>query len=72
MENNKKLTRSTSDRWIAGVCAGIANYFGWDVAIFRLIYLLLTVCTAFCGVVAYIILWICMPEDNGYNNQTRY
>ena len=72
MENNKKLTRSTSDRWIAGVCAGIANYFGWDVAIFRLVYLLLTVCRAFCGVVAYIILRICIPEDNGYNNQTRY
>jgi phage shock protein C len=68
MNGNKKLTRSTSDRWIAGVCTGIANYFGWDVAIFRLVYLLLTVCTAFCGVVAYIILWICMPEDNEYNH----
>lgn len=64
MNTNKRLTRSSSDKWIAGVCSGIANYFGWDVAILRLVYLLLTVCTAFCGVLIYVILWICMPEDN--------
>ena len=56
METNKRLTRSTSDRWIAGVCAGIANYFGWDVAILRLVYLVLTLCTAFSGIIIYIIL----------------
>lgn len=54
-----------SDRWLAGVCSGIANYFGWDVAILRLVYLVLTLCTAFSGIIIYIILWICMPEDNG-------
>lgn len=61
---DKRLTRSTSDRWLAGVCAGIANYFGWDIAIVRLIYLGLTVCTAFSGIIIYIILAICMPEDH--------
>ena len=31
MENNKKLTRaSAGNRMVAGVCAGIADYFGWD------------------------------------------
>ena len=72
MENNKKLTRSTSDRWIAGVCSGIAKYFDWDPAIFRLVYLVLTVCTGFCGVIVYIVLWLCMPEDKEYNNRMQY
>ena len=34
MENEKKLTRS-SNRMIAGVCAGIAEYFGWDPTLLR-------------------------------------
>lgn len=63
MGTDKRLARSSSDKWIAGVCSGVAHYFGWDIAIFRLVYLLLTVCTGFCGVLIYIILWICMPED---------
>ena len=57
---NKKLTRS-SDRMIAGICGGIAEYFGWDVTILRIVYALATVFTAFAGVVVYIILWIVMP-----------
>lgn len=65
MNNGKRLTRSTTDKWLAGVCGGIANYFGWDPAIVRLVYILLTFGTAFSGVIVYIILWICMPEDNG-------
>ncbi len=64
MSTGKRLTRSMSDRWLAGVCSGIANYFGWDVAILRLVYLVLTLCTAFSGIIIYIILWIYMPEDN--------
>lgn len=52
-----------SDKWIAGVCGGVARYIGWDPAIVRLVYLLLTVCTAFCGFLIYIVLWICMPQD---------
>lgn len=69
---NKRLTRSISDRWLAGVCSGIAKYFGWDPAIVRLVYIFLTFGTAFSGVIVYIVLWICMPEDNVYNNQTQY
>ena len=51
------------DKCIAGVCGGVAHYFGWDPAIVRLGYLLLTVCTAFCGFLVYIVLWVCMPQD---------
>ncbi len=64
MNTNKRLTRSASDKMIAGVCGGIANYFGWDPTIARLVYLLLTFGTAFSGVIVYIILMICMPLDN--------
>lgn len=58
---NKKLTMS-DDRMIAGVCAGLAEYFGLDTTLVRVGYALLTVFTAFSGVIIYIILMIVMPE----------
>lgn len=64
MSTNKRLVRSTSDKWIAGVCSGIANYFGLDPTVVRLVYLLMTFGTAFSGVIVYIILMIIMPIDN--------
>ena len=59
----KKLSRSTSDKWIAGVCGGIANYFGWNPDLLRLVWVVLTVSTAFCGGIIYLILWLIMPKD---------
>lgn len=58
---NKRLTRS-NNKMLAGVCAGLAEYFGFDPTVVRLVYLLLTIFTAFAGVIVYIILWIVMPE----------
>lgn len=43
---NKKLTRS-NNRMLAGVCAGLADYFGWDVTIVRIIYSFATVSQPF-------------------------
>lgn len=64
MTTYKKLLRSR-DRWIAGVCGGLANYFGWDPALVRIGYLLLSLCSAaFPGLLIYIILWICMPQES--------
>ena len=61
-----RLTRS-NNRVIAGVCAGIAEYFGWDIGIVRLMYLLISIFSiAFPGTIAYIILWIIMPTENAY------
>lgn len=59
--NNRKLTRS-NDRMIAGVCAGLAEYFGFDTTLVRVACALLTVFTAFSGVIVYLILMIVMPE----------
>lgn len=61
MSNNKRLLRSSDDKWVAGVCGGIAEYFGWDTNIVRLVYLLLTIFTAFSGLIVYLILWVLMP-----------
>lgn len=58
---NKRLYRS-NDRVLGGVCAGLAEYFDFDPTLVRVAYVLLTVCTAFSGLLAYIILWIIMPE----------
>ena len=71
MENEKKLTRS-SNRMIAGVCAGIAEYFGWDPTLLRIVYILATLFPAFAGVIIYILLWIVMPgkrSSDGYEDR---
>jgi phage shock protein PspC (stress-responsive transcriptional regulator) len=64
--NDKKLTRSENQA-IAGVCAGIAEYFGWDIALVRILYLVISIASAgFPGTLVYIILWIVMPEKYDY------
>ena len=59
---NKKLQRSSTDYMLGGVCGGLANYFDLDPTLVRVAYVLLTVCTAFSGTLAYILLWIIMPK----------
>ena len=68
MGNGKRLVRSSSDRWLAGILGGIADYLDWDPALLRIAYLLLTLCSVgFPGIIAYIILWVCMPRDTNYD-----
>ncbi|MBR5550602.1 MAG: PspC domain-containing protein [Muribaculaceae bacterium] len=62
--NEKKLRRTSNDKMIGGVCGGIAEYFGLDVTLVRIAYTLLSICTAFSGVLVYIVLLLIMPEDN--------
>jgi phage shock protein C len=62
---SKRLFRS-NDQMVAGVCAGIAEYFGWERSVVRIAYLLLSIFSAaFPGILVYIILWIIMPENKG-------
>lgn len=58
-----RLTRSQSNKWIAGICGGIAEHFGWDADLLRLIWVILTVGTMFCGCIIYLILWLIMPQN---------
>lgn len=60
--SEKKLTRSTTDKMLFGVCGGIAKYFGLDPVLIRLLFVLLFI-FAGGGLLAYIILWIVMPKD---------
>lgn len=58
----KKLTRS-NDRMLAGVCAGIAEYFDIDPTLVRVSYAALSIFSAgFPGLLLYIILMIIMPQ----------
>ncbi len=58
-----RLTRSRYNKWIAGICGGIADYFGWNAELLRLCWVVLTVSTAFCGGIIYLVLWLIMPQD---------
>lgn len=62
---NKKLYRSTADKKICGVCAGIAEYFDVDPTIVRVVYALLSFFTAFAGIIVYVILALIIPENPG-------
>lgn len=64
--NNKRLYRSSRDKKIFGVCAGIAEYFNIDPTVVRLIYAVVSVFTSgFPGLLLYLILAFIMPEDDG-------
>jgi phage shock protein C len=56
----KRLMRSSTDKKIAGVCAGLADYFDLDPTIIRICWLL-AVFLGGTGVLAYIVLWIVLP-----------
>jgi phage shock protein C len=53
------LVRPRDDRWIAGVCAGLANRFGLPTGLVRLSFVVFGLVGA--GEIAYIVLWILMP-----------
>lgn len=60
----KRLTRSTSDKMLCGVCGGVANYFDIDPTLVRLGFVLITCFTAFfTGLIAYIIAAVVIPTD---------
>lgn|GEM_PF-1998300 len=59
----KKLYRSKSNRKIAGVCGGLAEYFGVDATIIRIIAVVLLLPGWLPGFVPYVILWIIVPEE---------
>ena len=58
----KRLVRSRDDRWLAGVCGGVADYAGIDANLVRLIVVLGTIFGFGSLLVAYVVAWILMPE----------
>ncbi len=57
----KPLRRSRSDRWIAGVCGGLAEYSGVDPVLWRVGFVGLTVAGG-AGIVVYLLLWVLLPS----------
>jgi phage shock protein C len=57
----KKLMRSTTDKMIAGVCGGLAEYFDIDPTLVRALFVIVTLLGG-SGILIYIVLWLVMPE----------
>lgn len=62
---SKRLYKSSSNKMIAGVCGGIAEFLHIDATIVRLCWVLFSFCLG-SGILAYIICAIIMPQDNIY------
>lgn len=56
-----RLTRPRNGRMLAGVCAGIAQHYGWSTGTVRLLFVVFGLFGA--GELAYIVLWIVMPRS---------
>src|SRR2546425_4122143 len=56
-----RLTRSETDKRIAGVCGGLGEYFGIDPILIRVAFVLLAFMGG-TGVIAYVVLWIVLPK----------
>lgn len=61
MNQVRRLQRTRDDRRLAGVCGGIAEYFGWDSTLVRIAWILLTLLGG-SGILLYLIFWVVMPE----------
>jgi phage shock protein PspC (stress-responsive transcriptional regulator) len=59
------MTRSRKNALIGGVCAGIAEHFGWSITGTRVAYVLLSIVSAaFPGIIVYLILWLVLPKSD--------
>ncbi len=63
MATGTGMHRSADNAMIAGVCAGIAEHFGWSITGTRVGYVLLSILSAaFPGILVYVILWLLLPR----------
>ena len=61
-EATKKLYRSRTERWLAGVCGGLGDYFGVDPTLVRVIFVILSL-TFGSGFLIYLVLWLIIPNE---------
>jgi len=66
----KKLHRFPEDSKIAGVCAGLGDYFDLDPVLFRLFFLV-SLLFGGLGALAYLVLWIMVPEKTDAHGEAR-
>lgn len=60
-----RIKRSSTDKFLAGVCGGFAEHFGWDPTIVRILYLVLVFSSFGSMVLLYLILVWIMPKQSG-------
>ena len=62
MAQTRKLYRSRTDRKLAGVCGGLAQYFNLDATLIRVLFVVLAVLGG-SGLVIYLAMWIIVPNE---------
>ena len=62
MDTTRKLYRSRSNRQVAGVCGGLAQYFNLDATLIRILFVVLAVLGG-SGLVLYLAMWIIVPNE---------
>ena len=60
--SRRHLVRSRHPRAIAGVCSGIAHFYGWDVTVVRILFAVFTFLTTGVGILVYVAAWLLLPE----------
>ena len=60
----RKLRRPLDDRMVAGVCSGLARYFGIDPVLVRIGFVVLALATWGVALVGYAVMWVVMPDED--------
>ena len=69
---NSGLYRSNRHNMIAGVMGGIAERFGWNVTLLRIIFVIVScLSAAFPGILVYLVLWLIMPKQKLQLNESQ-
>ena len=73
-KEKRRLYRDTSDKFIGGVCSGLASYLNVDPAIVRVLFAIIILGTWFFGLLAYVIMWIVLPAKDveGYTGKRLF
>jgi phage shock protein C len=59
----RRLVRSRDDRWLSGVCGGVAEYAGIDANLVRLLVVLGTIFGLGCLLLVYVVAWVLIPKE---------
>lgn len=60
--DSRKLTRDINNKMLGGVCSGVANYFGIDPTLVRIVWAILALGYG-AGILAYVICWVIIPPN---------
>lgn len=66
----RRLVRRTDDKWLGGVCSGLAAHLGLDPTLVRLLTVLVTVLGFGTVIIAYLVAWVIVPADNSWKVAT--